>query len=100
MPPAVPAASSLCHLSVAGCTGITDRGVISVLLAAEGLCNLDLSMCPRVTDNISIALTSRAGHLDWLNIEGCHAVSESAVMNLMEVCSDATILSDYTSIGQ
>ncbi|KAH8918508.1 RNI-like protein [Atractiella rhizophila] len=74
------------RLTLNGCTGISDAGLIPLVRRLKGLVALDLSECVGIADAGVVEVGRNCRRLQGLNLTGCKNVGDEGVMAVAAGC--------------
>ncbi|KAJ8568078.1 hypothetical protein K7X08_020800 [Anisodus acutangulus] len=76
------------HLDLSGLTGITDAGLLPLLVSSKaGLVKVNLTDCLNLTDEVVFSLARLHGEtLELLNLDGCRKVTAASLVAIADSC--------------
>ncbi|KAG6028963.1 hypothetical protein E4U41_000530 [Claviceps citrina] len=74
------------RLTLTGCYGLTDSGLIALINNSPSLLALDISNITNITEKSIIAIADNCKRLQGLNITGCDNISSESMIHLAHSC--------------
>ncbi|KAK3937705.1 SCF E3 ubiquitin ligase complex F-box protein grrA [Diplogelasinospora grovesii] len=74
------------RLTLTGCKGLTDTGLIALIQNNTHLHALDISLDEQITEASMIAVAETCRRLQGLNVSGCTKISSEAMIKLAQNC--------------
>ena len=74
------------RLTLTGCHGLTDRGLLGLIEGNRGLLALDVTGVGALTDVTVRALATHCPRLQGLNVTGCRNVTDDSLVPLAHAC--------------
>jgi F-box and leucine-rich repeat protein 2/20 len=71
---------------LSNCTGMTDRGVLTIVKGCSHLQLIDLTRCISVTDRAVAALSQRCPKLQSINLTRCPLITDVSLRNIAKGC--------------
>ncbi|KAH3756603.1 hypothetical protein Pelo_11631 [Pelomyxa schiedti] len=85
-------AHRLTVVSLNNCTGITDRGFVSLLEASPSLSVLEVSYCVGLTDLTLCAIAKYCRQITALDLSGCTKISDYGVVEVAKSCNASLVV--------
>ncbi len=74
------------RLTLTGCKGLTDSGLIALVQNNSHLLALDISLDEQITEASINAIAENCRRLQGLNISGCSRISNESMIHLAQAC--------------
>ncbi|KAK0636110.1 hypothetical protein B0T17DRAFT_484632 [Bombardia bombarda] len=74
------------RLTLTGCNGLTDTGLIALVQNNTSLLALDITSDTQITEASINAIAENCRKLQGLNVTGCHLISSESMINLAKSC--------------
>jgi F-box and leucine-rich repeat protein GRR1 len=82
------ACTKLERLTIAGCAGITDKSLVSLLKANEGILSVDMTGLEKITDKTLVMLGNNCNKLQGLYASNCKLLTDKSIRALATKCSN------------